>query len=235
MLSAKDGRITTKSGMEYRLLALDPYSRHMSLPVMRAIHKLVEDGAVAAGQKPIDDPSLADDQAEFQRLSDELFGDGTGVHTVGQGKVYAGQNAEAALTAMNLAPDFDHTKPESDTRLLFVHRKLADGDLYFVDNRNDRDETVDATFRVAGKAAELWHPDTGLTGPASFTIADGRTTVPLHLEPWGTVFVVFRKPTKEISRTLPKVVETDLETIEGPWNVAFQSGRGAPASVTLDK
>jgi hypothetical protein len=235
MLSAREGRITTKSGMEYRLLALDPYSRHMSLPVLRAIHKLVEDGAVVAGEKPTDDPSLADDQGEFQRLNDELFGDGAGVHTVGQGKVYAGQNAEAALTAMNVAPDFDHTKPESDTRLLFVHRKLADGDLYFVDNRNDRDETVDATFRVAGKAAELWHPETGQAEPASYKIAERRTTVPLHLEPWGTVFVVFRKPTKDTSCTLPKVVETDLETIEGPWNVAFQSGRGAPASVTLDK
>jgi len=235
MLSATKGRITTKSGMEYRLLALDPYSQHMSLPVLRAIHKLVEDGAVVAGQKPTDDPSLADDQGEFQWLNDELFGDGTGVHAVGKGTVYAGQNAEAALTAMNLAPDFDHTKPESDTRLLFVHRKLADGDLYFVDNRNDRDETVDATFRVAGKAAELWHAETGQSEPASYNIAEGLTRVPLHLEPWGTVFVVFRKPTQETSRRLPEVEETELATVEGPWEVAFQPGRGAPASIRLDK
>ncbi|MGH9539682.1 MAG: hypothetical protein ACRD3H_17285 [Terriglobales bacterium] len=26
--------------------------------------------------------------------------------------------------------------------------------------------------------------------------AGGRTTVPLHFEPWGTLFVVFRKPAK---------------------------------------
>ena len=99
-----------------------------------------------------------------------------------------------SLKALNVAPDFDYTKPESDTRILFVHRKLADGDLYFVDNRNDRDETVDASFRVTGKAPELWHAETGNSEPASYKIADGRTTVPLHLEPWGTVFVVFRKP-----------------------------------------
>jgi len=234
MLSATEGRIATRSGMEYRLLALDPYSQHMSLPVLRAIHKLVEDGAVVAGPKPADDPSLGDDQAEFQRLNDELFGDGSGEHTMGKGKVYAGQNAEAALNAMSLSPDFDHSKPESDTRLLFVHRKLADGDLYFVDNRNDRDETVDATFRVTGKAPELWHAETGQSEPASYNIADGRTTVPLHLEPWGTVFVVFHKPAKATSRTLPKMMETDLATLEGPWNVAFQPGRGAPPSITLD-
>jgi hypothetical protein len=234
-LNAADGRITTKSGMDYRVLALDPYSQHMSLPVLRAIHKLVEDGAVVAGAKPIDDPSLADDQAEFQKLNEELFGDGTGVHNVGKGTVYAGQSLTEVFNALKVAPDFDYTKPESDTRLLFVHRKLADGDLYFVDNRNDRDETLDATFRVTGKAPELWHADTGSTEPAAYHIADGRTTVPLHLEPWGTVFVVFRKPAKSNSLSLPKGVETELATVEGLWNVAFQPGRGAPASVTLDK
>jgi hypothetical protein len=235
MLSVTNGRITTKSGMSYLVLGLDPYSKHMSLPVLRAIHKLVEDGAVVAGAKPIDDASLADDQAEFQKLNDELFGDGTGVHTVGKGTVYAGQSLTDAFSALKLPPDFDHTKPESDTRILFVHRKLTDGDLYFVDNRNDRDETVDATFRVTGKTPELWHGETGKSEPVSYNIADGRTTVPLHLEPWGTVFVVFRKPAKANSLTLPKVVETEVATLDGSWNVAFQPGRGAPASITLDK
>jgi hypothetical protein len=234
-LSAANGRITTKSGMNYRLLALDPYSKHMSLPVLRGIYKLVEQGAVVAGGKPTDTPSLADDAAEFKKLSDELFGDGTGVHSVGKGKVYAGQNAEAALKALNVAPDFEHTQPQSDTRILFVHRKLADADIYFLDNRNDRDETVDASFRVTGRTPELWYAETGKSGPSSYRIADGRTTVPLHLEPWGTVFVVFRKPAKAESLSLPKPVETELTTVEGPWNVSFQPGRGAPASVTLDK
>ncbi len=131
------------------------------------------------GPKPTDDPSLADDQAEFQKLNDELFGDGTGVHAVGKGKVYAGQNLGDVFNALHVAPDFDYTKPESDARLVFVHRKLADGDLYFVDNRSDRDETVDATFRVTGKAPELWHAETGQAEPASYKIADGRTTVPI--------------------------------------------------------
>ena len=36
---------------------------------------------MVAGPKPDDDPSLADDQAEFKKLNDELFGDGTGVRT----------------------------------------------------------------------------------------------------------------------------------------------------------
>ncbi len=234
-LTAANGVISTKSGMNYRLLALDPYSKHMSLPVLRAIHKLVEAGAVVAGPKPSDDPSLADDQAEFHKLNDQLFGDGTGVHQVGKGSVYAGQSLADVFNAQKLQADFDYSKPEQDTRLLFAHRKLSDGDIYFVDNRNNRAETVDASFRIAGKAPELWYAESGKTEPAPYTIANGRTTVPLHLEPWGTVFVVFRKATKETSRTLPKPTETEVASLDGPWNVSFQSGRGAPPTATLDK
>jgi hypothetical protein len=234
-LSAAGGRIKTSGGMSYRMLGLDPYSRHMSLPVLRAIHKLVEDGAVVAGPKPNDDPSLADDQSEFRKLNNELFGDGTGVRKVGKGTVYAGQDIGDVFKALHVAPDFDYIRPESDARLLFVHRKLADGDLYFVDNRNDRSEAVDATFRVTGKAPELWHAETGKTEPASFRIADGRTTVPLRLEPWGAVFVVFRKAATETARTLPVTTETEVAAVNGPWKVDFQPDRGAPPSITLDK
>jgi len=234
-IGAADGRITTASGMSYRLLALDPYSKHMSLPVLRAIHNLVEQGAVVAGAKPTDTPSLSDDRAEFKKLSDELFGDGTGVHTVGNGKVYAGQNAEATLKALSVAPDFDYSKPESDSQILFAHRKLPNADIYFLDNRGDQGATVDAGFRIAGKTPELWYSETGKIEPASYKIADGRTTVPLHFEPWGTVFVVFRTPAKALSRTLPERAETPLATVDGPWNVSFQPDRGAPPTITLDK
>lgn len=234
-LAVTGNRITTKSGMSYRILGLDAFSRNMSLPVLRAIYKLVEGGAVVAGPRPVGDPSLTDNQAEFTRLSQELFGDGSGVHRVGKGTVYAGESVAAALRAIRVPPDFDYSKPESDTHLEFVHRRLADGDLYFVDNRSDRAEQVDATFRVTGKEPELWRAETGSVEPVSYEIANGRTTVPLKLEPWGTVFVVFRKPATATSRTLAAATETELATVEGPWHLSFQPDRGAPAAITLQK
>jgi alpha-L-rhamnosidase len=234
-LSVADGRITTKSGMTYRMLGLDPYSQHMSLPVLRAVDRLVEAGAVVAGPKPTDDPSEADDQREFKALCDKLFGDGTGVQTVGKGKVYAGQSIGNAFAALNLPPDFDYSKPQAGTRVEFVHRKLENSDLYFVDNRSEHEATLEATFRVTGKAPELWRAETGISEPVSYKIADGRTTVPLHLEPWGTVFVIFRKPTKEPSHNLPKTAESQLVNIDGTWSVSFQADRGAPPSITMDK
>ena len=134
-----------------------------------------------------------------------------------------------------MIPDFEYSKPKPDTKVLFVHRKVADGDLYFVDNRNDRDESFDATFRVAGKAAELWHPDTGLIESVSYQSSNGRTSVPLHLEPWGTVFVVFRRAASAPSRTLPAVTDQSVAMVEGSWEVSFQPDRGAPPKITLDK
>src|SRR5260370_29510202 len=74
-LSVADGRIPTRSGMNYRLLALDPYSKHMSLPVLRGIHKLVEKGAIVAGEKQTDTPILAVESAGFKKQNYKMLRD----------------------------------------------------------------------------------------------------------------------------------------------------------------
>ncbi len=234
-LSVVNGRLVAKSGMSYRVLGLDPYSRHMSLPVLRAIHALVEQGAIVAGPKPLDDPSLSDDHAAFTRVNDELFGDGTGVRPVGKGKVFAGENLSDVFAALQLPPDFDYSKPESDLHVAFAHRHLSDGDLYFVSNRGNREEAFDAIFRVQGKMPEIWRAETGGSQPVSYNMSAGRTTVPLRLEPWGSVFIVFRKNATEISRVIPEPAPRELATLADPWKIEFQPDRGAPASVTMDK
>ncbi len=234
-LQTVDGRITTASGMSYQVLALDPYSRHMSLPVLRAIHKLVEAGANVAGPAPEDDPSLGDDHGEFAKLKSDLFGDGKGVHKVGRGVVYAGQSLDDVMQSLKLQRDFDYSKPDAETQLLFVHRKLKDGEVYFVNNRGDSPATVDASFRVDGRLPQLWHAETGVAEPVSYKMADGHTTVPLKLEPWGSVFVVFSGKAKGSASSVAAKRETELATLDGPWKVSFEAGRGAPATASFDK
>jgi hypothetical protein len=234
VLTFKNGELATPSGMHYRVLALDPHARHMSLPVLKKIRDLVQAGAIVCGAKPTDTPSLADDANEFRSIADQLWGAGDGA-TLGKGRVYGKQNLRETLADLHIPPDFTYTRPMPDTNLLFVHRKISDGDLYFIDNRNDRYENLSATFRVTGKAAELWHADSGSTEPASYYVANGRTTVPLKLAPWDAVFVVFRSNTSAMSRTLPSLAETPLTSIEGPWQVSFPAGLGAPASATFDR
>ncbi len=234
-MSVSGGLITTQSGMAYRVLALDPRCQYMSLPVLRKIQELVNGGAVVVGSKPLGTPSLSDNQVEFQSIANQVWGPGNSAHSYGSGMVFAGQSTAHALRTLQLPPDFQYSKSRDTTRLLFVHRRLPQGDVYWVSNRNSRAESIEATFRVQGMAAELWHPDTGLVEPASYRIEDGRTKVSMQLDPIDAVFVVFRKPAAQQSFTAPAKSETTVATLEGTWELSFQKDRGAPAKITLDR
>ena len=109
--------------MSYRVLALDPNSRHMTLSVLRKVRDLANAGVAVVGPRPIESPSLADDQREFRALVDQLWGTGTV-----KGKLDAGRTIAQALEALGAPPDFEYAKPRRDTQLMFVHRKLADGE-----------------------------------------------------------------------------------------------------------
>jgi len=66
-------------------------------------------------------------------------------------------------------------------------------DLYFVSNRTNAWHGADCTFRVSGRTPELWNPLTGeIRSQPLFQEHNGRTTMPLWLEPSGSMFVFFR-------------------------------------------
>ena len=204
--------------------------------VLRALSALVEGGAIVAGPKPTDDPSLADDQAEFARLSDRLFGNGTGAHSVGSGTVFAGESPSEVFKELGvLLRTFDYSRPNGEGPILSVHRRIADGDIYFLDNRSAHEADVDATFRVTGKAPELWRAESGTARtPRPTRSPAGERQCPCasrHGERCSSCSAKIRTPPHFRSR---KRLETPLATIAGPWAVAFQEGRGAPPSLTLD-
>ena len=240
-MSVENGRLVLPDGMSYRVLVLPDTLNRLTPPVLRKIRDFVLAGATVVGPKPTTSPSLtsypsADD--EIRVLANEVWGDCDGrtitEHAFGKGKVYWGKSLQEVMEAVKTPPDFEYNRPKVDTFLVSIHRRSTDVDIYFVANRADRVEDVEISFRVEGKAAELWHPDTGEIEPAEYRIANGRTTVPLRLDPWGSVFVVFRHPAARASRTLPHPVRTVLTTIEGPWDVSFPPNWGAPPSIHLE-
>lgn len=116
-----------------------------------------------------------------------------------------------------------------------MHRRLADRDIYWVNSRNDTAQDVEATFRLTGKIPVIWHPETGNTEAASYTIANGVTKVQLRLSPSDAVFVIFKDKAAQTSVTLPMSAQKDLMEVGGSWQVSFQKDRGAPATATFTK
>ena len=234
-----DGRLILPDGMSYRILVL-PQSDRMRPELLRKIRDLVLGGATILGPRPVKSPSLQGGyekaDAEVQVLADEIWGDLDGVqrnkHYYGKGLVVWGFPPEQVAGAVNLPKDAEFAGP-LDSNVVWIHRRAGDADIYFVANRTDRAEDVAARFRVGGKEAELWHPDSGQIEPAGYAIANGRTTVPLHLAERESVFVVFRRSTETQTRTLPGPVHTVVATVDGAWDVSFPPHLGAPVRIRL--
>jgi alpha-L-rhamnosidase len=240
MSVADDGRLLLPDGMSYRALVL-PETNRMRPELLRKIRELVLGGAMLIGPKPDRSPSLANypaADAEVLALASDIWGDLDGVsrtiRSVGKGRVVWGWSPAEALAAAKIPKDFDYAKG-LDAEVAWLHRRTKDADIYYVANTTDVPREFDARFRVAGREAELWHPDTGAVEPAAYTIGGDRTVVPLRLAERESVFVVFRRPASSNARTTARAVSTVATTLEGAWDVAFQANLGAPPKIALGK
>lgn len=229
LMGVKDGRITTPSGMSYRVLVLPPDNR-MTLPVLRKVAKLVEDGATVYGQKPEHSPSLTgypDSEVSLSKLASEVWGacDGKSVtsNSYGNGRVVLGEPLEKVL---GVPPDFIAKQGD----FLFIHRKIAhdesmgaDTEVYFVSNQERKSMTVDCAFRVIGKIPELWHPDTGKRETVALYKTDKDiTTIPITFDPFGSVFVVFQKNQTSTPHPLSLAVATNEKKTDHPSPADFE-------------
>jgi len=225
-LHVEGGEIVAKGGVRYKALYLGGRSQMMTLDTLKRIAAMVDAGATLIGQKPTGSPSLKDDAQEFAAIADRLWSNQ---------KVIASNDVEASMAMAGIGPDFSYQKTQPDTEILFVHRKLADGDVYFLNNRHSRNEKIEARFRVTGKQPELWNAVTGKSVPLSFKMEGAETVIPLDLQPEDAAFVVFRKPLSGgvTSATIPAAGPVQTMQLSGNWSVAFEPGRGAPASIAM--
>ena len=228
LLQVKNGMLVTPSGMQYRVLALDENARHMSLPVLKKLRQLVNGGATITGAEPVSTPSLGDDTTEFKKIVNEVW------HT-GKPNVFKNQSFKAVLNQLNIAQDFSYNKQVVNAELLYVHRNLAQQDIYWVNNRADTSVNVLATFRVSGKMPVLWHPETGKTEAVSYHVKDSVTVVDLQLAPADAIFIIFTNSENYKSEVvIPRKTEKLLTTVTGKWDIRFEKGRGAPEIISVD-
>ena len=172
----------TASSLRCRLLSKNDFGV-IALAAARKIRDLVKDGTILIGSKPTGSLSLAGHPAgddEIKQIVSEVWGDCDGSevtrHDYGNGRVYYGKPLAEILQELGCAPDFICAKPAVKPN--WTHRVIGDADIYLVANARPCTEQVSCTFRITGKAPELWHPDTGgrSFGNRCRTSARARTT-----------------------------------------------------------
>jgi len=109
--------------MRYRVLALDPQPPDCLCLSCAKIRDLVQAGARWL-DKACEYPSLSERSGRVPGIADQLW-DRPQATRLRKGKATPVRRLEEVLMAMQIAPDFAFTRPQSDTNLLFVHRKLA--------------------------------------------------------------------------------------------------------------
>jgi hypothetical protein len=202
--------------------------------LLSKIKELVKQGAVVLGPKPERSPSLQgypQSDEQVRAMADELWGniDGTKnkVHHYGKGMVISGMNMQEALDLIKVIPDFTSTGGDD---VLYIHRQLKEGAVYFISNQKNEPVEMVASFRVSGKKPELWDAVTGTVRDLpSFVQKAGATSVPIRLAANGSAFVVFRKDETKGDTTrwnYPAAMESI--GITGPWTVTFDSKRRGP-------
>ena len=242
-LSVKDGKLTLPDGMSYRILVL-PRLNSMRPELLKKITELVKQGAIILGPAPNRSPSLQnypDCDKQVQKLASALWGNVDGIKVksarVGKGMIISGMTMKDALGLIDVIPDF---KVNAGDPVLFIHRRLVEGEIFFVSNQSEKTISITPEFRVSGKMPELWDAASGsIRDLPEYTSGARTTTVPLKLEAFESAFIIFRKSIQKQDEKSSGVNFPELKAITeitDPWIVTFDSAsRGPHRPVVFNK
>lgn len=236
----QNGDLVMPGGMRYPVLVLAG-GEAMTLAAAKHVLALIKKGArVIAPVRPTHTPSYSDtaEQAQLLAIVAEIWGaqpqGAKGDRRVGAGTVLWGASPAEHLARLGVAKDFE-AKGRATREVLYTHRRLQGGEVYFVANHRGHPVTIEALFRDGRGTPQAWDPSTGrrFALPAAKATAQG-SEVSLRLEPFASLFVVFgagAAPTEPLAPLLGDLAA--WRKLDGPWGVAFEPNWGAPASIEL--
>ena len=243
-LKIKDAKIVVPGGVEYRVLVL-PDHKVLSMAVLEKLENLLQEGATVLGHKPTSSVTLVggtESKKQFSNLVNKIWGEETsekGEKNYGKGMLAWGFSAKEYLLSKGILSDFKVIGNDSKTDYDYIHYTLGDADVYFVTNQTVERKTINCQFRVSGKQPELWDAITGeIRDTKAFIQNDGLTTVPITLEPYAAIMVVFNKDIGENKHGTVNRNYSDFKTIKdiaGEWKVNFDPKWGGPVSITFSE
>lgn len=195
-------------GATYRLLYLGGSSERMTLAVVRAIERLLEDGATIVGRRPFASPSLGDDPRSFEAECDRIWSEPRA-----SGRVIATSDLGEALRIIGMRPALELDGPPV--------RQIA----RIVDGRritflaNPSSQPIELEIRASDPSVALvaWDPVEVRAAPLHPTAASprDRTGYRLALPPFGSRFVL------ESTNRLHEASVAVLIAIEGDWELTL--------------
>lgn len=226
-----DGGLITTGGTTYRLLYLGGSSHRMTLRAVRRLTELLDDGARVAGWRPERSPSQSDDPAEWSAAVERLWGGHPGL--IDLAGIAAVNGVSTALARAGVEPDWVLVAAAS-AKLPVIHRQLPDAELYFISNQREQPEHVSASFKGGATAAEWWDPVSASRTSLVLRSETGRSAVDLHLEAFGSAFIILRK-TGVAPVGAPEARRNIVAThaLGGPWELTFDGDGQAPADLVL--
>ncbi len=246
-ISVTSGILQTTAGIRYQALAL-PRSHILPLAALELAQRYVQAGGVLIGARPLRSQGIVTETEAktFSQIVDALWTaceKSVDHHVaIGKGQLFCTDSSRDALKTINLSPDFE--TPSGQTAALdYIHRQSADADIYFIRNTQPNALQTTVTLRINGRQPEIFDAVTGeVHQTLLFTpTADHRTSVSLALEPYGSVFLLFRHPAAtnnvtSIARdgTILYSVE-HLERMSSPFTLMVENDGGTPVLHTRDK
>lgn len=228
------GRLRLPDGMNYRVLVLQEQS-HITLGLLRKLRNMVEQGLIIVGARPQQTVGLQSysviEEKEFEQLCDELWGKAATTvvdRSVGKGRIFweTSLNLEQVLEKIQLRPDFEVITDSISAPIRYIHRQIGESDVYFVANQQRTSKELICNFRVKGKIPEFWNPISGeRTRAMVYQTNEETISVPVQLEAYGSVFVVFRSdlPEQKAIRSIHKdgkcLIDASAISTEG-WKQA---------------
>lgn len=239
-LSVRDGKFVLPEGITYRILVL-PQLKTMRPELLKKLMDLVNQGGVILGPKPERSPSLqhyGKADKEVLEMADVLWknidGKSIRINRYGKGLVMSKMSMQEALDVVQLIPDVKIADTDS---VLFTHRTLEEGELYFLSNQSSAEIAIEPAFRISGKKPEYWDAVNGTVRPLPSFRTTGQTTiVPLRLGKKGSMFIFFRKKGRgkkyiDLNKNFPS--SNHSVAISTSWKVKFNAENRGPVHAVL--
>jgi len=201
-------------------------------------------------------------EEKIQKLAAEIWGSeeipsGITYRPYGLGKIITGDKiyfqditGQSGIDTLALYPDYGLTadilnksglNPDfrASGKIRYTHRSLPDREIYFVSNRTDSVVSDICMFRDGTSDAEIWDPVTGQIYPAGEIYnRDGMKCISVKLEPVQSYFIIFNKSEKPaLKRSTvsgPFSGTKTVKTLDGSWNVTFDTIWGGPSNIVFD-